>query len=204
MIKNKKGAVRLARKNASAGIMKAAETCLIDGAGDFEMSDVAKKAGVSEGLAYHYFGSKAGLLSAVVETFYDRYASIANKRYDGDIPWAVREKARLKSVIDFLYSDPAADVILGKMGRTAEVANVEAARHREMIELSARNIRDGIKRGHISKTVDPNIAGAAVTGATRQAFNYVMASKKRPSRKALTEQLWKLIAGALDLDRENA
>ena len=193
----------MARKNASAGIMEAAEACLIAGDGDFEMSDVAKKAGVSEGLAYHYFGSKAGLLSAVVEAFYDRYTSVANKRYDGDIPWAVREKARLKSVIDFLYSDPAADIVLGKMGRTAEVANVEAACHREMIELSAHNIRDGVKRGHISAAIDTNIAGAAVTGATRQAFNYVMASKKRPSRKALTDQLWKLIAGALELDQHN-
>ena len=194
-----RGDPRLARKNASSDIMNAAAACLIAGDGDFEMSEVARKAGVSEGLAYHYFGSKAGLLSALVEDFYDRYSAISNKRYDRDIPWAVREKTRLKAVIDFLYSDPLADVILGKMGRTAQVANVEAARHHEMIELAGRNIRDGIERGQISAAVDPNIAGAAVTGAIRQAFNYVMAAKKRPSPKALTEQIWKLIAGALDL-----
>ena len=179
--------------------MKAAAACLIAGDGDFEMSEVAREAGVSEGLAYHYFGSKAGLLSALVEDFYDRYSAISNRRYDGEIPWAVREKTRLKAVIDFLYSDPLADVILGKMGRTAQVANVEAARHHEMIELAGRNIRDGIARGQISAAIDPNIAGAAVTGAIRQAFNYVMAAKKRPSPKALTEQIWKLIAGALEL-----
>lgn len=194
-----RGDTRLARKNASSDIMNAAAACLIAGDGDFEMSEVARKAGVSEGLAYHYFGSKAGLLSALVEDFYDRYSAISNKRYDRDIPWAAREKTRLKAVIDFLYSDPLADVILGKMGRTAQVANVEAARHHEMIELAGRNIRDGIERGQISAAVDPNIAGAAVTGAIRQAFNYVMAAKKRPSPKALTEQIWKLIAGALDL-----
>lgn len=179
--------------------MNAAAACLIAGDGDLEMSEVARKAGVSEGLAYHYFGSKAGLLSALVEDFYDRYSAIGNERYDGDIPWAVREKTRLKAVIDFLYSDPLADVILGKMGRSAQVANVEAARHHEMIELAGRNIRDGIERGQISAAIDPNIAGAAVTGAIRQAFNYVMAAKKRPSPKALTEQIWKLIAGALEL-----
>ena len=180
--------------------MKAAEACLVAGEGDFEMSDVARQAGVSEGLAYHYFGSKAGLLTALVEDFYDRYAAIGNARYDGDIPWAVREKARLKAVIDFLYADPLADVVLGKMGRTAQVANVEAARRHEMIELAGRNIRDGIRRGQISASIDPNIAGAAVAGAIRQAFNYVMASGKRPSPRALAEQLWKLIAGALELE----
>ena len=180
--------------------MKAAEACLIAGDGDFEMSDVARKAGVSEGLAYHYFGSKAGLLSALVEAFYDRYGAVANRRYEGDTPWADRERARLKAVIDFLYTDPLADVVLGKMGRSAQVANVEAARHHEMIELAGRNIRDGIKRGQISAAIDPSIAGAAVAGAIRQAFNYVMASKKRPSPNALAEQLWKLIAGALELE----
>lgn len=188
------------RKNAAPEIMKAAEACLLAGDGDFEMSDVAARAGVSEGLAYHYFGSKAGLLSALVEAFYDRYSAIANKRHDRDIPWAVREKARLEAVIDFLYNDPLADVVLGKMGRTAQVANVEAARHHEMIELSGRNIRDGIVRGHIPASIDPNIAGAAVTGAIRQAFNYVMASPARPSPEALTGQLWNLIAGALELE----
>lgn len=179
--------------------MKAAEACLIAGDGDFEMSDVAEKAGVSEGLAYHYFESKAGLLSAIVESFHDRYAAIGNKRYEDDIPWAVRERQRLKAVIAFLYTDPLADVVLGKMGRTAEVASIEAARHNEMIELSGRNILDGIKRGQISEDIDPKIAGAAITGAIRQAFNYVMTSKKKPSPDALTKQLWKLIAGALDL-----
>ncbi len=179
--------------------MKAAEACLIAGAGDFEMSDVAARAGVSEGLAYHYFGSKAGLLCALVEAFYDRYSAVANERYDVEIPWALREHARLKAVIDFLYGDPLAEVVLGRMGRTAQVAKVEAARRREMIELAGRNIRSGVERGDIPASIDPQIAGAAIAGAIRQTFNYVMAAPDRPAPDVLAEQLWRLIAGALDL-----
>src|SRR5690554_5193406 len=54
-------------------LLAAAQTELIEGQGQLEMVAVARRAKVSAGLAYHYFGSKAGLIAAVVEAFYDRY-----------------------------------------------------------------------------------------------------------------------------------
>ena len=45
-------------------LIGAAGDALIEGEGDFEMSQLARRAGVSDGLPYHYFGSKAGALSA--------------------------------------------------------------------------------------------------------------------------------------------
>ena len=48
----------------AAKILAAAEEILREGDGALEMSQVAGKAGVSVGLAYHYFGSKAGMLGA--------------------------------------------------------------------------------------------------------------------------------------------
>ncbi len=76
-------------------ILEAAKTSLVAGDGSFEMSWVAKAAGVSQGLAYHHFGSKEGLLSAVVEDFYDRVeASVLMARYDDYEDWALRERDR--------------------------------------------------------------------------------------------------------------
>ncbi|NCN85947.1 MAG: TetR/AcrR family transcriptional regulator [Sphingomonadales bacterium] len=185
----------------AASILAAAEMILRDGDGELEMGQVAEQAGVSVGLAYHYFGSKSGMLGAIIHAFYDRYNQVANQHIDPDIRWGVREKSRLMAVVAFLYDDPMAPVILGKMARTNQVAAVESARHEEMIEMAIRNIRSGIRRGDIGAHIDPAIAGAAITGAIRSGIMHAMAMDPRPDPAKLGHQIWGMIAGALDIER---
>ncbi len=185
----------------AARILAAAEEILRDGDGALEMGQVAEQAGVSVGLAYHYFGSKSGMLGAIIDAFYDRYNQVVNQYIDPDITWRVREKRRLMAAAEFLYNDPMAPVILGKMAHTNQVAAVEAARHEEMIEMAIRNIRSGIKRGDIGSHIDPTIAGAAITGAIRSGIMHAMAMRPRPDPAKLTHQIWGMIAGALDIER---
>ena len=185
----------------AARILAAAEEILRDGDGELEMGQVAEKADVSVGLAYHYFGSKSGMLGAIIDAFYDRYNQVVNQYIDPDIPWRVREKDRLMAAVEFLYNDPMAPVILGKMAHTNQVAAVESARHEEMIEMAIRNIASGIRRGDIGGHIDPTIAGAAITGAMRSGIMHAMAMRPRPDPAKLTHQIWGMIAGALDIER---
>ena len=185
----------------AARILAAAEEILRDGDGALEMTQVAEKADVSVGLAYHYFGSKSGMLGAIIDAFYDRYNQVVNQYIDPDIPWRVREKDRLMSAVEFLYNDPMAPVILGKMAHTNQVAAVESARHEEMIEMAIRNIGSGIRRGDIGGHIDPTIAGAAITGAMRSGIMHAMTMRPRPDPAKLTHQIWGMIAGALDIER---
>lgn len=189
----------MARKNAAPSILEAAKACLCDGDGDFEMSDVAKKAGVSEGLAYHYFTSKAGLLSAVISDFYDRYMKIVNHRYDGDIPWLERERARLNAIVDFLYTDPLAPIVMGKLNGLPQTTAVELTGSAQLIELAIRNIQNGIDRGYIAPHINAHVSGPAIMGAVQQAFLYAMRAENRPSAGLLTDQLWGLITGAVGI-----
>ncbi|WP_417620474.1 TetR/AcrR family transcriptional regulator [Parasphingorhabdus sp.] len=185
----------------AARILAAAEEILRANNGELEMSQVAEKANVSVGLAYHYFGSKSGMLSAIIDAFYDRYNAVVNQYIDPDIQWGVREKDRLKAAVEFLYNDPMAPVILGKMAQTRQVAAVESARHEEMIEMAIRNIGSGIKRGDIGSHIDPAIAGAAITGAIRSGIMHAMGMRPRPDPAKLTHQIWGVIAGALEIER---
>ena len=185
----------------AARILAAAEEILRDGDGALEMTQVAEKADVSVGLAYHYFGSKSGMLGAIIDAFYDRYNQVVNQYIDPDIPWRVREKQRLMAAVEFLYNDPMAPVILGRMAHTSQVAAVESARHEEMIEMAIRNIGSGIRRGDIGGHIDPAIAGAAITGAMRSGIMHAMAMRPRPDPAKLTHQIWGMIAGALDIER---
>ena len=185
----------------AARILAAAEEILREGDGELEMTQVAEKAGVSVGLAYHYFGSKAGMLGVIIDAFYDRYNQVVNQYIDPDIKWSVRENDRLMAAVEFLYNDPMAPVILGKMAHTNQVAAVESARHEEMIEMAIRNIGSGIRRGDIGNHIDATIAGAAITGAMRSGIMHAMGMRPRPDPAKLTHQSWGVIAGALDIER---
>lgn len=63
--------------DSRGNLIDAAQRELILGQGQLEMLAVARRAGVSAGLAYHHFGSKAGLIAAVVEAFYDQLEAAA-------------------------------------------------------------------------------------------------------------------------------
>ncbi len=180
-------------------LLEAATEALLAGGGDFEMSALAQRAGVSDGLPYHYFGSKAGALSAVIDDFYDRYSAVVNRPLDGARPWPEREFERLQAWLAFLYGEPLAPIVLGRMGRTVQVAGLESARQDELIDLARRNIELGQRAGDIAETIDAGVAAAAIIGAISQAARQAFQSDKPPEASVLTAQLWGLIAGALGL-----
>lgn len=193
------GPKRRKRETTRTRLVAAAEAALLAGGGDFEMSEVARLAGVSSGLPYHHFGSKAGALSAVIDAFYDRYYAVVNQPLDGTRPWPERELERLQSWIAFLYADPLAPIVLGRMGRTVQVAGLEHARQDELVGLARRNIEQGQRAGDIDETIDAGIAAAAIIGAIRLAATQTFQDPKPPEPRVLTAQLWGLIAGALGL-----
>ena len=193
-----KGAITRSR------LVDAVAQALIEGGGDFEMSEISRRAGVSDGLPYHHLGSKAGALSAVIDDFYDRYHGVLNRRLDGSTPWAARERERMRATIAFLYRDPLTPIVLGKMGRTVEVAAVESSRQAQLIELAQRNIELGQRSGEIPSSLDAGIAAAAIIGSVQHVTQHAFARKRRPHARVVTEQLWALISGALALENPSA
>ena len=109
-------------------LVRAAQEELIHSHGHLEMQAVAKRARVSVGLAYHHFGSKAGLIAAVVEEFYSRLdEEVFN---DACLPresWADRERRRIAAYIAFHYDHPFAPLVIGALSRAPEVLDVERA-----------------------------------------------------------------------------
>src|SRR5690606_34537405 len=53
-------------------LVTAAAAALVETGGRLEMASVAARAGVSVGLSYHYFGSKAGPIAVVFDDFHIR------------------------------------------------------------------------------------------------------------------------------------
>ncbi|MBP7066133.1 TetR/AcrR family transcriptional regulator [Ferrovibrio sp.] len=188
--------VEIGRADTRLRILSAAAAELVAGDGVMEIGDVARRAGISVGLSYHYFGSKAGLVAALVEDFYDRYdARVMAVNPQPGADWGRREKLRLEAMVAFHYAEPLAPIVLARLNREPEVAAVEARRLQQHIELAAHNIALAQLRGEIPLRLDPHLLGAMILGGLRQATGQALAQPERPDQARLAAQLWDFIAG---------
>lgn len=184
-----------------ARILEAAKTLIASGDGEFEMSWVAKEAGVSQGLAYHHFGSKEGLLSAVVEDFYDRVESnVLMARFEEYDDWSQRERDRVARYLEFLLQDSMSRSVIAQLAGTPAVAVVEARRWQRLIEEGAKNIAEGQALGAISARQNSGMLAAMVLGAVRAAAASELADNSGIDPQALADEIWQFIGSGLGLE----
>jgi AcrR family transcriptional regulator len=181
-------------------LVRAAQDELIQNHGLLEMQAVAKRAKVSVGLAYHHFGSKAGLIAAVVEGFYNRLEEVAfSPSKLTSSGWAGREKERIAAYISFHYDHPFAPLVVGPLSRAAEVLDIEQAFTRRQLIAGAYNLRAGQRDAVIPADLDPRLTIALMIGGIRQALIGALTASHRPDRAELTNKIWVFVAGALRL-----
>ena len=191
------------RSPSPARLLAAAAAELVERGGDLEMQAVARRAGVSVGLAYHHFGSKGGLIAAVLEDFYDRLDDTAmGRRLEG--PWPERERLRIRLAADFFLKDPLSAVLLGRLHRSPEVVAVEEERFRRQVALGARNMAEGQAQGAIPADRDPELLAAMVLGGVRHGVNLLLGREAVPDPELFAEEIWRSVAGAVGLPPDPA
>ncbi len=188
------------RIGAREKLVRAAQDELIHGHGHLEMQGVARRAQLSVGLAYHHFGSKAGLIAAVVEEFYNRLdeAAFGGARLPSKT-WADRERGRIAAYVAFHYDHPFAPLVIGALSRAPEVLDVETAFTRRQLAAGARMIQAAQRDGIVRDDIDPHLTIALMIGGIRQALIGALASKHRPDPAKLTHDIWSFMAAALRL-----
>ena len=180
-------------------ILEAAKRVLVDGEGHLEMSTMAKVAGVSHGSAYHHFGSKEGLLCAVVEDFYARLeAEVLMARLEAFTDWELRERERVRRYITVLLTDPVGRIVQ-RLAHSPAVAAVEATRWARLIEVGAKNVAQGQRDGAVAADQDSTVLAAMLLGAVRSAVAVAMAAPDDPSPDALTDQIWAFLRRGLEI-----
>ena len=182
-------------------LLRAARRLAIASGGHFEIADVARAAGVVPSLVHRYFGSKAGLVSALVDDFFDRFqAEVMDLALDARGGWAGHERLRLEAGVRFHFAEPFAVVLYGPLARDPEVARREAGRIAAVVDRAARSIRKGQKAGELPADVDPGLAGAAMFGAMRLVMVEALTRKKRPAPEHVIDVLWRQVAASVHLD----
>ena len=181
-------------------LLEAAEAELIASDGQMEMAAVARRAGVSVGLAYHHFGSKAGLVAAVVDAFYGPLREISlGTAIPAQLDWPARERARTEAMVDYFYSHRLAPLIAGRLAREPEVLDIERAHRQALLASGAKNIRQGQKQGVVDATLDPAVTVSLLMGGLRLALDEAVLADKRPPRARLKNQIWQFARHALRL-----
>jgi AcrR family transcriptional regulator len=166
--------------------------------GTIEVVAVAKAAGVVPSVIYRYFGSKAGLVNALIDDFFDRlHEQVLDVDLDAVGDWATHERLRLEQGVRFHYEDPLAPILYGALAREAEVARTDQRRIAAVIEQAAANVARGQARGELPADVDPELAGAAMFGAMQRVMVHALARDPRPPESAVVEVLWRQVAASV-------
>jgi AcrR family transcriptional regulator len=166
--------------------------------GEVEVARVASAAGVSTGLPFRYFGSRSGLVAAVVDDFHRRLSEAVVYR---DLPgrtWQEREEARVRAWVDFLFADPLAPVVIAGMGGDATVAASWTRRLAVAVEVGARNIAAGQRAGDLPRGNDPTLLAATVLGGVQAAVATALAADPRPTAGVVADNLWRFVLGAAE------
>jgi AcrR family transcriptional regulator len=169
--------------------------------GHVEIAWVAEAAGVVPSLVNRYFGSRAGLISALLDDFFGRLrAEVFDLNLDDQGTWAQHERIRLEKGVHFHYIDPAAVVIYTGLSREPEVALTENRHIDRVVKRAAASIRRGQKRGELPSSIDPELAGAAMFGAMQRVMVTALGRTPRPRPDRVVEILWRQIAAAVDIN----
>lgn len=182
-----------------ARLLEAARESLLAGDGDFELVELARRAGTSVGLPYHRFGSKSGLIAEVVGEFYDGVWRAVNLSDFRALDWGTRERERLRRLVQFLYDEPLSRLVISTLGRDPQVAAVESARWAAMIDAAARNLEKAQRRGQIAADLDPALTAALINGGIRHAIGLGLAEQPRRPEQQMVEEIWSFISRALAL-----
>lgn len=165
--------------------------------GEIEVAAVARRAGASVGLPYRYFGSRSGLIAAVLADFHDRLdAAVMLRRFHG-AHWLDREHTRLTAWVNFLYDDPLTPMALGRGTGDGQVAAAALEHLRRTIELGARNLAAAQRDGDLPADRDPDLLAAAVLGGVHTTVVTALTRSPRPDRAVLIRELWAFVAAAV-------
>jgi AcrR family transcriptional regulator len=169
--------------------------------GHIEIAWVAEAAGVVPSLVNRYFGSRAGLVSALLDDFFDRLrVEVLDLDLDDLGTWVQHERIRLEKGVHFHYTDPVAVVIYTRLSREPEVALTENRHIDSVVKHAAANIRRGQKRDELASSIDPELAGAAMFGAMQRVMVTALGRTPRPRPARIIEVLWRQVAAAVEIN----
>ena len=166
------------------------------------LTEVGKEAGYTAGLVSHKFGSKEGLLQAVVDHITSRFLS-------DQMGTSIQTKSASESITNYidiylkevsLREGPmrALYVIQGEaLGAVPEIRESIAKLNAGVRNILSEIIVRGIEQGEFRKDTDPEAAAALIIGALRGLVMQYLIDPKRLSLKKLKSTVQATVIASL-------
>lgn len=178
-------------KNQKQGMIveAALEVFRQKGYANARMADIARRAGVSYGLVYHYFGSKEVLFEMIVESWWNALYSMMDK----EIASSVDIKKKLVNVIEFFLNTYGQkpnlmSIFVSEVCRSSVYHTEEGlSKFMKFFELCEKIMMQGQESGFLSREVPPHHLTYIFYGAI-ETFISVMVLGKEPLTKKRQER----------------
>lgn len=181
-------------------LLDAARSELIRSNGNLALSSLTRETGLSTGALYHHFGSKAGLLASIYETFFEGLnESIADAHLSHHAAWGTRERERTRLFVEYHFADPLALLMLQRVALDPILTELEASYIALLTQNAAINIRRGQQSGEIPTDIDADSAASYVIGGLQHGIAQQLRATPPPTPTEATDRLWRLTAGALGI-----
>ena len=135
-------------------VMKTAGQCFAEnGYKKTTVEEIARRAGVSKGLVFHFFGSKLRLFHAIIEDSLNQWATLSEYRASGAQGNSLEELRRLfMASFDFIAQNPVMTLFArpdeGLLGTYREEVARRNLRWRARIQ---RTLKQGMKDGEMRR-----------------------------------------------------
>lgn len=162
---------------------------------DLELKNVAKRAKLSEGITYYHFKSKAGLLQALSELFYEQLDEGVNLAIFEGKTWRERERLRVEAMVSLFYENPLAMMLITQEKAGSSLL-ADRSRLERLYNLGEKNVQAAQATGEISSRLNPRLLVAMMLAAAMEGVKVALTCDPKLSLKEAKQQVWSFIERA--------
>ncbi len=140
------------------------------------IAQIAKRAGVSDGLVYHYFRDKRDLLFHVLRAFYERIMLDLEDKVTRERSFAARLEALIRSHLEVFVADTDLCRLFISEVRVASDYQGSAIQelNRAYTSILITIVDDAVRAGEVMAEISPRLLRDAIFGAIEhRAWRYV-------------------------------
>ena len=156
------------RRSRSDAILDAARQAFAEhGFENVSIAQIAKRAGVSDGLVYHYFRDKRDLLLHVLKAFYERIMLDLEENVTRESRFAARLEALIRSHLEVFVADTDLCRLFISEIRVAADYQGSAIQdlNRDYTSILIRIVDDAVRNGEVTAEISPRLLRDVIFGA---------------------------------------
>ena len=144
------------------------------------MADVARVAGVSYGLVYHYFGSKEVLFDVIVESWWDDLYAWLDMEKGAPAPVAQKLENLIRYLLDRYQNKPnLVSIFVTEVSRSSVYHTARGlAKFNKYFALTEEIMREGQDQGVLRKDVPPHYLTYIFLGAIEVFMSVMVLGKE--------------------------